>query len=107
MYYNPEQYGMEIVVQLDDPDASYSFDMFVVWMRRSDGELFYGTDSGCSCPSPFENVTGVEMLCQLGDMKSFERELTAWGSRYFDAQELASVVEKVEVAKLYKCTLLL
>jgi len=107
MYYNPEQYGLEIVEELNDPDASYSFDMFVIWIRKVDGELFYGTDSGCSCPSPFEKISGVEELTRLGDLASFERELIAWGSRYFDAQELQAVVDKVRVAKMYKCTLLL
>ena len=56
-YYNPEKRGLTIVAEGDDPDASYSFDMFVVW---TDGEsLFYAQDSGCSCPSPFEDVEPV------------------------------------------------
>jgi hypothetical protein len=107
VYYNPEQYGLKVVMEFDDPDASYSFDKFVIWMRISDGEIFYGQDSGCSCPSPFENVSGVESLSRLGDMKSFRDEFISWGKSYFDAWTLASAVEKVEVAKVYKSTLLL
>ena len=107
VYDEPEKYGLRRVLELNDPDASYSFDMFVIWLRESDGQLFYGIDSGCSCPSPFEDVSGIEMLSQLGDMQSFERELVAWGKSYFNAQALASFVEKVEVVKVYKSTLLL
>jgi hypothetical protein len=107
MYYDPEKYGLEIVAKLEDPHASYSFDIFCVWIRKADGELFYGQDSGCSCPSPFEKITGVEMLSRLGDLKSFERELIDWGIRYFHMQELDEVLDQVKVAKLYKTTMLL
>jgi hypothetical protein len=36
----------------------------VVWKRLSDGQLLYGTDSGCSCPSPFEGQ-GVDDLAEF------------------------------------------
>src|SRR5699024_9882982 len=35
---------------------SYEFDMTRVYRKISTGELFYAEDSGCSCPSPFEDV---------------------------------------------------
>ena len=54
IYYSPEKYGLETVAELDLSEPSYSFDLLVVWKRLSDGQLLYGTDSGCSCPSPFE-----------------------------------------------------
>lgn len=107
VYYDPEKYGLEIVEKLEDPNASYSFDIFAIWIRKKDGELFYGIDSGCSCPSPFEDYTGVEMLTRLGDISSFERELFSWGSRYFDAQTLQAVADKIRVVKLYKTTIIL
>lgn len=53
VYSSPEKHGLMMVAELDDPEASYSFDLLVVW-QHEDGRLFYGTDSGCSCPSPFE-----------------------------------------------------
>lgn len=50
-----ERLGFETVADFDDPEASYSFDEFRIWRRTDDGRLFYGTDSGCSCPSPFQD----------------------------------------------------
>lgn len=106
IYYSPEQFGLEIVKELDDPSADYSFDKFVVWIRKKDGVLFYGQDSGCSCPSPFEGVTSVQGLSELKNMKAFEQELRAWGSQYYDAQTLQSFIDRISVVKVYKCTLL-
>lgn len=58
---NPGAYGLALVGGLDDPDACYSFNMLRVW-RHNDGRVFWGTDSGCSCPMPFEEVNGLDDL---------------------------------------------
>lgn len=55
-YWNPETHGLEIVAEVDDPDVCWSFNLIVVWRRKSDGTLLWGEDAGCSCPSPFEDV---------------------------------------------------
>lgn len=98
---------LETIVELNDPNASYDFDTFVVWRHKKTGELYYGQDSGCSCPSPFERISGIEELSRLGDLTSFERELEAWASQYFDAQAISDVVDKIRVVYLYKTTLIL
>lgn len=64
IYYSPEAFGLTVVGELNDPNASYSFDDFVVW-QHTDGRLFYASDSGCSCPSPFEEISGIEDLTEL------------------------------------------
>lgn len=51
-YNSPEKFNLEIVFVADN-GGSYEFDMFVVW-KDTNGALYYATDSGCSCPSPFE-----------------------------------------------------
>jgi hypothetical protein len=56
IYYDAQSYGLEIAAEVDDPEACYSFDMVVVWRRIEDGRLFWQHDSGCSCPSPFEDI---------------------------------------------------
>lgn len=56
-YYSPEATGLTIVGEVDDLRASYSFNMLVVW---TDGKrLLWATDSGCSCPSPFDGVEPI------------------------------------------------
>lgn len=54
VYYHPESVGLYIVME-NDIAGSYEFDMCVLWKHLATGRLFYAFDSGCSCPSPFEN----------------------------------------------------
>lgn len=60
VYYDAADYGYELVAEMDDETLSYEFHMLVVWRRISDGRLFWAEDSGCSCPSPFEDYTNPE-----------------------------------------------
>ncbi len=53
-YYSPEQFGLEILFDIDTA-GSYEFDMFVIWERKSDRTIWWATDSGCSCPTPFDD----------------------------------------------------
>lgn len=62
IYYEPQDFGLEIFEQIDDDHSSYSFDDFVIWKRLEDGKLFYATDSGCSCPSPFEDTKIADLI---------------------------------------------
>lgn len=57
-----EALGLNTIASFNDPDASYSFDVFSIFQRKSDGALFWGADSGCSCPEEFENVKSCEDL---------------------------------------------
>lgn len=55
-YYNPEATGLTKVAEVDLAEPCYSFDLLAVF---ADGEgLYLATDSGCSCPTPFEDYNG-------------------------------------------------
>lgn len=61
IYYSPEDFGLQIVGSFDFAEEDYSFDMCVVW-KEARGKYWIGTDSGCSCPSPFEDVRDMNDL---------------------------------------------
>jgi hypothetical protein len=61
VYYHPEIHGLERVSEVDYSDGCYQFDLRVVW-KDSKGRLWTARDSGCSCPSPFEDTTELERL---------------------------------------------
>ena len=61
LYYTPQHFALTTVGEIEWGDGCYSFDLTVVWRRNIDGKLVYADDSGCSCPSPFEDH-GVEDL---------------------------------------------
>lgn len=54
IYYHPEKYDLEVVHELELA-GKFDFDTHVVY-KHKDGHHFYTYDSGCSCPTPFENV---------------------------------------------------
>lgn len=60
-YYSPEGWGLATVAEFDKSDGCYQFDLVVIW-KTKEGQLLIGTDWGCSCPSPFENVEHISEL---------------------------------------------
>lgn len=56
IYYSPEKHGLKLIAEVDLSEPCYSFDKLAVW--RDDEGFYLATDSGCSCPSPFENYAG-------------------------------------------------
>ncbi len=62
IYYNPEKFGLKIVEETNKPDLSYEFDMVVAWEDVTTGKQYWAQDSGCSCPSPFEQFDSIESL---------------------------------------------
>lgn len=54
LHSNPEKFGLKSVGEVDFSHGAYAFDLLVVWVDAS-GQLFYGEEAGCSCPTPFED----------------------------------------------------
>lgn len=100
VYYNPEKFGLTKVAELDFSSGSYEFDITAVFTKDDEpGKFYWASDSGCSCPSPFENFTSIESL-QSGGFKQIRDELTRrfdaenWGP-YVKITELHPVIEKL------------
>lgn len=71
LYYDPAKFGLETI---DWSSGSYEFDYTVVWRRAADGSLFYGEDSGCSCPLPFEQ-DGADDVTPISSLDDFQAHL--------------------------------
>ena len=54
IYYSPEDYGLKPIFSLDEENLDYEFHILAAWQDQS-GRIYWGEDSGCSCPSPFED----------------------------------------------------
>lgn len=61
VYYDAKDFGLTPVVEIEYSSGSYEFDTRVVW-RTADGKLLTARDSGCSCPTPFEDFAGLPAL---------------------------------------------
>lgn len=55
IYYTPEDCGLIIIDTLDESGLSYEYNTLIVLGHLDSGRLYFATDSGCSCPTPFEN----------------------------------------------------
>lgn len=53
---------LDFIADIDLAEPDYSFDLLRIYVRKHDGMLLWATDSGCSCPSPFEDV-------RVGDLR--------------------------------------
>lgn len=73
-YYNPEHFGLELVGSIEWVGESYEFNMTAVW-KESRGKYYIADDSGCSCPSPFEDYTKKEELDGPMNKRSLESAL--------------------------------
>lgn len=100
VYYNPEKFGLTKIAELDFSSGSYEFNITAVFTQ--DGvtdRFFWASDSGCSCPSPFENYTSIESL-ESGDFKRVREYLNGrfdeenYGN-YVKITELHPVLEKL------------
>jgi hypothetical protein len=60
-YYDPEKFGLRTVGEIEWSEPNYNFDLTVLW-RDGVGRLYWGDDSGCSCPAPFEDVRSLDDL---------------------------------------------
>ena len=78
IYYRPEAHGLTIIAEANDPNACYSFNDFVVW-KDEGGNLFYASDCGCSCPTPFEDYKSKDDLFALVDWDDFMEAIERWG----------------------------
>jgi hypothetical protein len=97
IYYYPEKHGLSIFAELDT-GGSYEFDKFVVWKDDERGRLYWDTDSGCSCPTPFEDVPSRDALNPIGSFSAFFDQLFAWTAEQYtavpDAVQLAARVKQ-------------
>lgn len=49
------------VGEVDWEEEPYEFELTRVYQQISTGALFYATDSGCSCPIPFEDTEETDL----------------------------------------------
>lgn len=92
----------EIIGEIECGSGDYSFDLFRVVQDAKSGNLFYATDSGCSCPSPFEDVEYPEDYTKITRGASFESFKTDFENYIKEHGNYVSVTDKMEFIKTVK-----
>lgn len=56
IYTHPEHHGLTPFGEIDWKPHDYGFDITAVWTAKN-GTIYWADDTGCSCPTPFEDQT--------------------------------------------------
>jgi hypothetical protein len=70
IYYHPEKCGLELLDVLEEP-LDYEFNMLGLWRETSTGKMYWAQDSGCSCPTPFDDYCGVSNMTPLANVYDY------------------------------------
>ncbi len=93
-FYYPEKLDLTQVAMIDFSDGNYQFDYRVVWRHKS-GKLYTARDSGCSCPSPFENYSKLKDLERANIKELIEEARKEQKSGYYSGDNPADYVEEL------------
>jgi len=66
-YYEPEKCGLELIGSYDKDNERYSFNILAVWKDIETGKYYKGEDSGCSCPTPFEEFDSLADMTEISE----------------------------------------
>lgn len=81
-YYDPEKCGL-ILLSFEEPGLSYEYNILCFW-ASPEGYIYTAQDSGCSCPTPFENAharkTPAEVIETLERVGSPSQAFAAFDS---------------------------
>ena len=79
--------GLESLAEIELSGGSWEFDLLGIW-KGEDG-YYLGTDSGCSCPIPFENYQRESLTGPLTRVQAVEESNSlaggGYGQKYLDA----------------------
>lgn len=100
--YQPENYGFEQIGEIDWSSGSYEFDLTTVWRHTASGAFYMADDSGCSCPSPYEDVRTLLDLTPIPRTQALIDHLEERNKDNYDGDrsgEIASLVQAYRSAK--------
>jgi hypothetical protein len=101
-YYDPEKLELELV-SYDEPNLSYQYNTLCFWATK-DGRIYSASDSGCSCPIPFEDYEGetqdevLQKLERVGSVVQAESIFDSW-NKNFDGKPRIQKSKKQALAK--------
>ncbi len=83
VYYSPATHGLRLLHTIDLSEPDYSFDLLAVFQSvENENDYYLATDSGCSCPTPFEDYLDVESLTgPLTYTQMVEEAKSLWRNR--------------------------
>ncbi len=99
IYSTPKNFNLKVVAEIEFSDGNYQFDTRVVWQEMDGPRLWTMRDSGCSCPTPFEDysLSNIDPL----DFEALRREVNeevASGKNNVSPETAQEFLAKVKAA---------
>lgn len=83
MWYGMDRFdGLIPVAEIELAEPDYSFDLLGIWQAADTGAYYLSTDSGCSCPSPWESHTKDHLTGPLTAEQAKEEATSLWTGSY-------------------------
>jgi len=107
-YYNPEQLNLKMLEFGGYTD--YEFDTLCFWVTET-GQIYSASDTGCSCPEPFENFYALDqksvlqLLERVGSLEQAENIFDEWNVTYDGSSKKLNDEEKHNLAVWIKSRL--
>lgn len=93
-YYSPKKCGLQIIDALEDPAASYDFSTVVAFRKSRTKRVFIVHDSGCSCPTPFEDVHSLADMSEIRTVKEAREFIQGVYTKY-RLEDIDTFLERV------------
>lgn len=71
IYYSPEKCGMELIDVVDNTKHECTFDYTIYLRHIETGKYYTASDSGCSCPTPFEDFRCIADLDEIDEHRAY------------------------------------
>lgn len=84
-HYYPEKLGLKQLT-FDEPNMSYEYNTLAFW-ATPDGQIYTAHDSGCSCPTPFEDLESDTLEAfkkkaeRVGSLRQAEEAFNSWNKQ--------------------------
>lgn len=94
---DPAKCGLTIVATISWDDTAYQFDETIVWQDNATGGLYMASDSGCSCPSPFEDfhcMADLERVVTIAQIDSLLNQTRPYGPDMDTRNDFRALVQR-------------
>lgn len=102
VYYNPEKWNLKLIGEIEYSDLEYQFDTRIFLSDDENKRIYTARDSGCSCPTPFEDINSLNDLAEIKDISWVRGEISEELNKYEnsvtsldEAQDLLRTIEKL------------
>lgn len=97
-----EDCGLTLLARFDEDDLSYEFNTFLLLQDNETGNVYGVSDSGCSCPTPFEDVHGLDDMAYLPSVTAAKALFDQWNKDYEGRPLVESVAAHREIEGCFK-----